>query len=666
MRYPGVLVLFVLMLLLPSRAGAVSITDDAQQELTFVQPPRRVVSLVPAASEIIAELGEARVLAGVTRHDTPCPELAGKTLIGGAFTPQFDRINALDPDLLIVAPRDLVRAKEGRGGEKYPILVFDDGVSLAESEKRIELLGRIFQKTEKVPGIIRANRELMETVAAKVQRIPAEKRRRVMRVFFSEKGLFTCGDDSFQTEMIRAAGGITGRFGQGTLVPVSLEQWRAFNPDLLFTCGARQADLKAFLQQEGWRDAPASQREIRVFPCALTCQAATHTGYFIAWLASHIYTDEFSDRTQLVHPQEILSERPVSLDVPCVQRARIVESRQMDFIHRTLLIDLKSPQMVVSTSGGQRENIRTVGNSFSPVPTWDVYEKMGFDDSRAGIFRVLQLDPDKVELLTTGADMNNLVIRTAAYDDLKVTALVTAGVEGNAVRTGKDVGAWYEPGTINIIILTNCRLTERAAARAIITATEAKTAALWDMDIRSVQTGALNPATGTGTDEVIVVSGEGRRITTTTQHAKMGELIAAAVYPAVREALFKQNAKLPRRNLFERLAERGITPENLLAGAPIPEGKAGEMFQIEFERLLFSPKYQGFVEAALSLSDAALVGQLSNTESFTRWCLQVAAEVAGQPVPQIEDIFIREDLPPVPVLALNALATGLKWRRING
>jgi len=49
----------------------------------------------------------------------------------------------------------------------------------------------------------------------------------------------------------------------------------------------------------------------------------------------------------------------------------------------------------------------------------------------------------------------------------------------------KDKGVHYKQGTINIILLTNRRLTPNAMARTIITATEAKSAALMDLDIRS-------------------------------------------------------------------------------------------------------------------------------------------------------------------------------------
>jgi adenosylcobinamide amidohydrolase len=67
-----------------------------------------------------------------------------------------------------------------------------------------------------------------------------------------------------------------------------------------------------------------------------------------------------------------------------------------------------------------------------------------------------------------------------------------------------------------------------------------KVIALEDLDIRS----SYNPqirATGTGTDNAIIVSGEGPRIDYLGGHSKMGELVARAVTSAVKEAIFKQD-----------------------------------------------------------------------------------------------------------------------------
>jgi len=123
-----------------------------------------------------------------------------------------------------------------------------------------------------------------------------------------------------------------------------------------------------------------------------------------------------------------------------------------------------------------------------------------------------------------------------------VYALVTAGVKSNAVRMSADEGRFYEPGTINIILLPNMKLTLRAMARAIISATEAKTAALMDLDIRSSYSSSMHRATGTGTDNIIVVEGKGRI------------LIMQAATQSWEKLLLKQYMRLCKRPFISKAA----------------------------------------------------------------------------------------------------------------
>ena len=95
--------------------------------------------------------------------------------------------------------------------------------------------------------------------------------------------------------------------------------------------------------------------------------------------------------------------------------------------------------------------------------------------------------------------------------------------------------------------MTNVTLTDGALAKAIITATEAKTAALQDMDARS-SVSPESQATGTGTDNMIVVSGVDpvKKVRTTGGHSKMGELIGVTTKVAVYETIKKHEAMLAR------------------------------------------------------------------------------------------------------------------------
>ncbi|MCP4694821.1 MAG: adenosylcobinamide amidohydrolase, partial [Desulfobacterales bacterium] len=124
---------------------------------------------------------------------------------------------------------------------------------------------------------------------------------------------------------------------------------------------------------------------------------------------------------------------------------------------------------------------------------------------------------------------------------VEVTALVTAGVS-NARRAGDPaecremVEADPAPGTINIIMLTNARLTRAAMVEAVITVTEAKTAALQDLGVQSTSTGV--PATGTGTDAIAIAPGLAPPVIPYCgKHVLFGQMLASTVMQAIKESL---------------------------------------------------------------------------------------------------------------------------------
>ncbi|MES2951804.1 MAG: adenosylcobinamide amidohydrolase [Pseudomonadota bacterium] len=117
---------------------------------------------------------------------------------------------------------------------------------------------------------------------------------------------------------------------------------------------------------------------------------------------------------------------------------------------------------------------------------------------------------------------------------IRVGVLTTAGV-GNATSAGVSPPYISTPGTINTIVLLDAKLTRAAMLNAIITVTEAKTAVLHEMDIRTPD--GL-PATGTSTDTVtIAMTGCGPSQPYAGPATVLGWLIAKTVRQAVRESL---------------------------------------------------------------------------------------------------------------------------------
>ena len=134
--------------------------------------------------------------------------------------------------------------------------------------------------------------------------------------------------------------------------------------------------------------------------------------------------------------------------------------------------------------------------------------------------------------------MNQLAWAEESSEDEWALAFVTAGVYSNAMRLGQEKARTQgkDPGTITTILCTSATLSPAMLAAGFITATEAKVVALEELDIKSAYSPQLN-ATGTGTDQVVMVSGDGRRASYVGGHTTLGEMMARAVTKAAVQAI---------------------------------------------------------------------------------------------------------------------------------
>ena len=644
--------------LCPQAMAAVSFTDFAGQQHRLAAPPQRVVSLVPEVTDALYALGVGATVKGHTMYSrTPAGEPPA-ALVGGFFSPSQAAILRLKPQVVFTSR---VHAKlEKDLAAKGVVVVRLHPLSLAEHYKRMQILGMIFGRAAQAQRLSDQVRADFGLAAKKVALLPAQDKRRVMRLMgVDPKGgfVYTPGDDSFQNELIVAAGGIPPKLGvKGGSVKMSLAQWQAFNPQVVYACGDAAAARK-FLEGAGWDQVEAvKNRKMITLPCDLTCRVSLDSGLFVQWLATKVYGDYFAQKKYQIYPPEVLERRPVKIDLPYVSRAEVAQVRIQDFTHRSLLVGFKHPMMVLSTLEGQRDGVRLIGNHYMPPPAWGLGHGGGLAELQGRVVEALQIDPQTSALLFTGADMNNLSVQRRAGDGLEVYALVTAGAMHNALRIAAEGGAYREPGTINILVLSNRSLTPRAMARALVTITEAKTAALQDLDLRSSKNPLAYQATGTGTDNIIVAQGAGPQATLTGGHSRLGALMAQAVHAGVLDALAKQNRLHPQRNVLLRLRERGVSLY-ALAGqrtATCPGVSLGRL-----EEALLDPANAALVEMALSLSDAQANGHIGDLGPFKRLCDQQAQRIAGRnalaPVYNLGGKRLPEPL----ALALGAILRGL-------
>ena len=241
----------------------------------------------------------------------------------------------------------------------------------------------------------------------------------------------------------------------------------------------------------------------------------------------------------------------------------------------SIVISFKGKRKVLSTSsynGGYSEDLTAVYNhdlSLNKTKPCNLIAK-NYNEYMRNISLFLGLNPEKVSGMGTTAQMKNASVISMSYEKLTVSAIVTGGIETNAGRAG-DAAEFCQTcekplhGTINIMLVIDADMSKGAVTRALVTCTEAKTAALQELMADSRFSNGL--ATGTGTDLTIIVvnANSPDYYESAGKHSKIGELIGKTVITAVKEAISKQGQRTfeSEHNLMRRIRRFGVTEESV-------------------------------------------------------------------------------------------------------
>jgi iron complex transport system substrate-binding protein len=235
--------LALVLLVLPAEAGS------------HLQQAHRIISLVPAVTEMLYAIGAGERIVAVSSYDNFPPDVKALPKVGALLDPNVERILSLKPDLVVLygSPDDL-KTQLGRAG----IGVFDyRHAGLADVTTTIRSLGERTGDAAKARDVADRIEQGLGAVRARVNGRP---RPRTLLVFGRERlalrGLYASGGIGFLNDMLDAAGG-TNVFADVKLqaVQASSEQIIARRPEVIleiraansaFPTGERSAELKVW------------------------------------------------------------------------------------------------------------------------------------------------------------------------------------------------------------------------------------------------------------------------------------------------------------------------------------------------------------------------------------------------------------------------------------
>jgi iron complex transport system substrate-binding protein len=174
----------------------------------LAQPPARIVSLVPAVTEMLFGIGAGELVVGVSSFDRHPPEVGALPRVGGLLDPDVERVMSLRPDLVVVyATQQELRGQLTRAGiEAFP---YRHGSGLAAIAGTIRTLGALADRRDGAEALASRIEQRLAAVSARVGGRP---RPRTLMVFdrqpSSLRGIYASGGVGFLHDMLETAGGL--------------------------------------------------------------------------------------------------------------------------------------------------------------------------------------------------------------------------------------------------------------------------------------------------------------------------------------------------------------------------------------------------------------------------------------------------------------------------
>jgi iron complex transport system substrate-binding protein len=179
------------------------IVDDFGDTLTLTQPPRRIVSLNPATTELFFALGAGNKLVGRTHFDLYPVEAQKVADLGSAIPPNIEAVMGVRPDLVTLyasnSNRDAAARLHAAGIQTLTIRL--DHIS--DFRRTVAILGRVLGDTTK-------SRVVIDSVAATLDRVRTAMQATARRTAFWkawDSPVIAIGGGSFLSELVDIAGG---------------------------------------------------------------------------------------------------------------------------------------------------------------------------------------------------------------------------------------------------------------------------------------------------------------------------------------------------------------------------------------------------------------------------------------------------------------------------
>jgi iron complex transport system substrate-binding protein len=234
----------------PAPVAVGDLIDDTGARTTLVRPPLRVVSLIPATTELVFALGAGSLLVGRTSWCDYPAEASAVPDLGNGIGPNIEAVVAARPELVLLY-------KSGANRTAAEQLRSFGIPTLELATDRIEDFERITRLVGRALGRAGAADSLVARTAAELAAASADTGGSRPTVFLLawDRPPMTLGRGSFLSEIVDRAGARNLFDDLATSsAPISIEAVAARDPDFILVSGTGEP---AIAQRAEWRVVPA-------------------------------------------------------------------------------------------------------------------------------------------------------------------------------------------------------------------------------------------------------------------------------------------------------------------------------------------------------------------------------------------------------------------------
>ncbi len=133
--------------------------DNLSKEIIINFPPQRIISLVPSITELLFDLGLNNEIVGITKYCVHHRELIkNKTIVGGVKNIDFNKINALKPDLIVANKEENDKDEILQLAENHSVWISD----VKSFNQALSLIKNIGELTDKNEAAQKINKKIIE------------------------------------------------------------------------------------------------------------------------------------------------------------------------------------------------------------------------------------------------------------------------------------------------------------------------------------------------------------------------------------------------------------------------------------------------------------------------------------------------------------------------